>query len=294
MLKSRSRAALRTTGISVILLGLVAFVAWRLDWHAMLGALVHASLLVLLFAAAVNALSLACKGVRWWIFLRREGEVPLALVLRATLAGASLNNMLIAQGGEAARVIMIARRSGISVAAVTRALALERSLDAVSYVLLVVLATWSFPGIPEAIMRWRMHATGVIGLCAVVFVVVSARRARAARAFGSAMLLSLIAWALQVATYYAVARATHLDITLGASIAAQLAVGLSFLVRATPGNVGVFQAIYAATLLPFGVAQSAAIATALLIQFVQVVPITIIGGALTKSLLGPQTQELRA
>src|SRR3954463_681581 len=83
------------------------------------------------------------------------------------------------------------------------------------------------------------------------------------------MVLSLAAWSLQVATYHLAVRATHLPLPLAGSVAALLAVGISFLVRATPGNVGVFQMIYALTVRSFGIAEAPAVAVALLIQTVQ-------------------------
>jgi uncharacterized membrane protein YbhN (UPF0104 family) len=93
------------------------------------------------------------------------------------------------------------------------------------------------------------------------------------------MVLSLAAWSLQVATYHVAARAAHLPLPLAGSVAALLAVGLSFLVRATPGNVGIFQVIYALTVRSFGIAEAPAVAVALLIQTLQVVP-TVAAGTL--------------
>jgi uncharacterized membrane protein YbhN (UPF0104 family) len=99
------------------------------------------------------------------------------------------------------------------------------------------------------------------------------------------MLLSLGAWSLQVATYHLAARAVHLPLPLAGSIAALLAVGISFLVRATPGNVGIFQVIYALTARSFGIAEAPAVAAALLIQTIQVLPVVLLGTAAAPGLL---------
>jgi hypothetical protein len=79
--------------------------------------------------------------------------------------------------------------------------------------------------------------------------------------------------------------AAHLPLSLAGSVAAMLAVGISFLVRATPGNLGVFQVIYAFTVRPFGVGEGAAVAVALLIQTLQVVPVVVAGTLATSGLL---------
>ena len=288
------------------LLVLLVLFASRVEWHAAVAAARGADLRLLLLALVCNQLSLGLKGVRWWVFLRPLGVGSLALVLRATYAGASLNNLVIAQGGEAARVLIVARASGVAASRVTSALAIERALDAVSYLTLLVCAAFALD-LPAELLRWRMTAAVALACCLVALLALSAtsrmrdgegegdtmlrgRIRSAARTFassvsetataprlGSGLLLSLCAWALQVATYHAIALATHLPLSLSGSVAAMLAIGISFLFRGTPGNVGIFQLIYVITVASFGVGRSAAVATALLIQVVQIVPTVVLG-----------------
>ena len=59
-----------------------------------------------------------------------------------------------------------------------------------------------------------------------------------------------------------------------------LAVNLGFALRATPGNVGVFQVLYALTAAAFGMDKDQAIAVAFLIQAQQIIPVTLLGVAL--------------
>src|SRR5262245_9254978 len=92
----------------VILAGLVLF-ARTVNWGATWQRITEADPLILVAAALVNLLSLALKGVRWWVFLRPVGAPSLRMALKATVAGAGLNNILVANGGEAARVIFVAR-----------------------------------------------------------------------------------------------------------------------------------------------------------------------------------------
>ena len=63
------------------------------------------------------------------------------------------------------------------------------------------------------------------------------------------------------------ARAAHFNLPLVGTVAAILAVNLGFAVRATPGNVGVFQAMYALTAAGFGMDKDQAIAVAFLALF---------------------------
>ncbi|MEP6999910.1 MAG: lysylphosphatidylglycerol synthase transmembrane domain-containing protein [bacterium] len=293
------RRWLRVVVLTSFALLLVAF-GRRVNWHAAATAVRDADARRLVIALVFNQLSLALKGVRWWVFLRPLGVRSLGLVLRATFAGASLNNLVVAQGGEGARVLLVSRATGVSSARVAGALALERVLDAVSYLVLLSAATM-FPGVPESLVRWRVAAFAALAVAMTALVILGlARPSRTTPASGrvggylrrfansvaetgspsriaAALLLSLVAWALQVATYHTIALAAHLSVPLAASVAAMLAIGISFLIRATPGNVGVFQVIYALTMTSFGIERGAAVAAALLIQTVQVVPTVLLG-----------------
>lgn len=283
------RRALRlVTGLALGAL-LVVF-GRRVDWPGTWEVLRRADPLLVAGAAGLNLLSLALKGVRWWVFLRSLGPVRLSLVLRATVAGASLNNLLIAQGGEGARVLLVARAAGIPSAGVLAALALERTLDILSYLTLLVSVAWMIE-LPDHIARWRSAAAAVLAVLVLLLAALgmgtwrSAARMATPSRLATALLLSLAAWSLQVATYHLAARAAHLPLPLSGSIAALLAVGISFLVRATPGNVGIFQVIYALTVRSFGIAEAPAVATALLIQTLQVVPVVVLGTVAAPGLL---------
>jgi uncharacterized protein (TIRG00374 family) len=312
------RRVLRVAMLLGVAALLVAF-GRSVDWRATALVVRSADPTLVGAALALNLFSLALKGVRWWVFLRPLGTVPLSLVLRATFAGASLNNLVVAQGGEGARVLMVSRAAGIPSAGVLAALALERVLDMVSYLVLLVGAAWMLE-LPDHVRQWRAGAAGVLAIAVLALAVLGATATRATPAIATdstpssgiggrlarylrrvrgdvavvasparltaAMLLSLAAWSLQVATYHLTARAAHLPLPLAGSVAAMLAVGISFLVRATPGNVGVFQVIYALTARSFGIAEGPAVAAALLIQTVQVVPTVVLGTLLAPRLLG--------
>ena len=56
-------------------------------------------------------------------------------------------------------------------------------------------------------------------------------------------------------------------------------------VRATPGNVGVFQLVYAVTAHTLGLSKDAAVGVALLLQTIQNVPVTVLGAILAPDLL---------
>lgn len=292
------------TGLIVIMLALFAR---TVDWHQTWAAIRSASWGILLLAAVVNLLSLVLKGVRWWVFLRPVGARSLALAIRATFAGAGLNNILVANGGEAARVIFVSRAAHVPSARVLATFALERLFELIGYVVMLAMAVVFLP-LPHEIARARPLA--LVALLAVValmvYLVRHPERAEAATEvemghwfgrvrdygrrflrtltgistaprFAAALVLSVLVWALQVATYHLTAMAAHFPITLVGTVGALIAVNLGFALRATPGNVGVFQMLYALAATAFHLDKDQAIAVAFLIQTQQILPVTAIG-----------------
>lgn len=308
-MKRHLTRVLRLSVTGIILVMLVVF-ATRVNWHSTWAAIRDSSMSLLLAAALVNLLSLGLKGVRWWIFLRPIGATSLWLALRATFAGAGLNNVLVANSGEAARVIFVARAAHITSAKVLATLALERLFELIGYVVMLALAV-SFLPLPAALERTRPFAWLALALIAGFLIYLVRRpespdqvigttelgwRAKTKQygrrfmqalagistgpRFGIALVLSVGIWALQVSTYALTAAAAHFPLPLVGTVAAILAVNIGFAIRATPGNVGLFQVLYAATATAFGLDENQAIGVAFLIQTQQILPVTILGIAL--------------
>ncbi|MGK2963184.1 MAG: lysylphosphatidylglycerol synthase transmembrane domain-containing protein [Gemmatimonadaceae bacterium] len=304
--------ALRWALTAVIAVFLVVF-ARTVDWSAAWSSMRAASPSLLLAAVVANFVSIAIKGIRWWLFLKPAGSPSLGLATRATLAGCGLNNILVANGGDAARVVFVSRATGIPSSRVLASLALERLFDPVGFMILLAYGAIVYP-LPEPLERWAVPGQiALVGvLAALVWFVYSSRNAseagpasgspvaaergfvQKARSyiagfasstrwltsgprFAGALVISLIAWVLQIATFQLAAAAANVTIPPAAILAALLATNLGLLVRATPGNVGFFQFVFALTVVPLGVSRSDAIAVSLLIQSIQIIPLTIIG-----------------
>ncbi|MBA2686605.1 MAG: flippase-like domain-containing protein [Gemmatimonadaceae bacterium] len=301
-------------GLSAVIIVFLIIFARTIDWGQAWTSIKSASPPLLLSALAMNTLSIGVKGIRWWIFLRPAGSPSLALAMRATLAGAGLNNVLVANGGDAARVVFVTRASGVPSERILATLALERLFDPVGFVILLVGGSMLFE-LPVALERWRLPAQILLVVLAILlagFVYwsrnaapsdVVADRGRPATAWGrtkrylgdfgrstrslttgprflAALLLSLVSWIGQLATFHYAAQAAHVNMPLAGSLACLLAINLGLVIRATPGNVGFFQFVYALSAEQFGVARPDAIAVSLLIQTLQIIPMTLLGVAL--------------
>lgn len=315
--------SLRFALTAFIVVMLVLF-ARRVNWSDTWATMRSASLPLVITAALLNILSIVLKGVRWWIFLRPIGARSLPLALRATFAGAGLNNVLVANGGEAARVVFLSRAAHVPSAKVLATLALERLFELVGYVVLLSAAA-TFLELPGSLARVKPFAIGILaGMLALLawllrrpdvvetvagphpatwFGRMKAYGSRFVQTIGAvssgprfiaALVLSVAAWALQVATYQVTANAAGFPMTTVGTIAALLAVNLGFALRATPGNVGLFQAAYAATAVAFGLNEEQAIGVAFLIQAQQILPVTLLGVALAPEFIFKQPKHRAA
>jgi uncharacterized protein (TIRG00374 family) len=314
--------------LSAVVVAMVILFARRVDWAVTWAAIRSADLGILLAATIINLGSAATKGVRWWIFLRAAGARSLGLALRATFAGLGLNNVLVANGGEAARVIFVARTAHLPSATVLATVALERLFELVGYVVLLALSAIVLD-LPASLARTRPFALAALVAIAMLLAYLVRRPAvtaevaaelatplpsgflRRARSYGSrflatlggvstgprfaaALALSVAGWVLQVVTYQLTARAAHFPIPVVATVSAILAVNIGFALRATPGNVGLFQFMYAATAAAFGLDKERAVAVALLIQTQQILPVTALGVALAPHFVFRRGQGRRA
>ena len=305
--------ALRWAATAIVAILLVRF-GRSLDWSETWRAIRHASVPVLLLAAAANLASLVARGTRWWIFLRAARAPSFSVAIRSAIAGSGLNNILPANGGEAVRVLMVSRWERIPSAAVLATVALDRAVELMSYVALLV-ALPLVVTLP-AVLRERLTEAVLAIAGALVALVIATRWAvgqwappsappppRAVlpppiqgwrnrvgeylahflsalhslptlRRLVPALALSFLSWAGQLATYHLTASAAGLPASLTASATAMLAVNLAFFVQLTPGNVGVFQFIYALVMSAFGLSRGAAIGVSLLLQALQIIPVT--------------------
>ena len=320
-MRHRVTQIVRVAVVALIVVALVLFlrtVNWVETWRV-----VRATSPTLLIAAAlVNILSIVIKGARWQVFLRPVGGTSLWLALKATFAGAGLNNILIANAGEAARVILVARGAHIASEKVLATLALERLFEIVGFVLLLATAA-SVLALPPALADARPFAfAALIVLFAFLIYLVrhpesaevpalegggmlhrakhygrgflhTLKRISTPERYGLAMAATVFIWALQAATYHLTALAAGFQIPIVATIAALLAANLGFAVRTTPGNVGVFQLLYAMTIAALGFDRDTATGVALLIQTQQILPVTILGVLAAPDILAQRRKTAR-
>ncbi len=292
---TRARIA-RLASMAVMAAGIVllAYFAWRFPWAHTASVLRTADAGWLVVAALLNMLSLAAKGGSWHLLMRGSSRGRLGVSTAATYIGAAVGSFGLSVAGEAARVRYVTARTGITLGAAIGALVASRAVEAVALLALIAAGSSLLGAAPWA-HTLRAGALTVLALVALLssrtVLMPVARRlpiriqslagrwliaARAHETRG-ALALALINWLAQWGTYYAACRAVLLPAAPMLSLTALILANVGGIFRLTPGNVGVVQAAFALAAIPHDVASAGAVAAALLLQAVQIIPVVATG-----------------
>ncbi|HEY7635298.1 MAG TPA: lysylphosphatidylglycerol synthase transmembrane domain-containing protein [Gemmatimonadales bacterium] len=274
----RWRWALGSLALAVALRYVIRF-PWLDTWST----LASADRGMLIAAAAVNLLSLACKASAWHLLLTPLVAVRGRTTQAATFVGAAVSSISIGVTGEASRLHLVGLWDGVPAGTAARTIAVSRLVEAaalgVFLLAFVSIAMTAGGGGPP---DWRVVAgAGALAVGGLVLI----RRLRWVRATRplAPLAFATAAWGLQWATYYCSIAATHIPVTPSSSLFALLLSNFGGIFRLTPGNVGIVQGAVVLGLSPSGVPAPQAVAAGLVLQAVQVLPVLLIGVAI----LGP-------
>jgi uncharacterized protein (TIRG00374 family) len=136
----------RWTGLLGIAIS-IALLWWTLRdvsvqdiWHEIRGVSIGWLGLTVLLAS----LTFPLRTVRWRYLLRLEGEaLPIVPLWHATAIGFMANNLLPARAGELARAYAARRLTGVRFTTAFASIAVERVLDGIALVALLMVATWA-------------------------------------------------------------------------------------------------------------------------------------------------------
>lgn len=313
--QNRRRIGVAVIGIVLIAAGLAY--ARRVEWWTVLAVMRQAAPAGLVMAFVLHALALLAKAGLWWICLRALGAPAFGMVARITFVGAALNSLTVANTGEAGRVLLMSRASGIHAPGALASVVLEHLIRTAGFVVFVVvaalltrsplphdrasLALLMAVAVAVALLGSRSRGGRVAGhrsrawrrsprvvRVARVFALrtlASGRRIMTPTRLALAAPFTLVVWVCELGSYHIVALAAQLPLSLTGSLLALLAVNLGFVLRATPANVGVFELSYAAAAVAQGAPPGAALAVGMLIHLVQDVPTIALGLVLGRPLL---------
>lgn len=309
--RSRRGRALRIAGL-VLLVALAAFALREVDVREVLRVLARTDPALALAACAANVLSLAVHARRWSAVIQPRGRRPRgADSFAAIAAGFGAGVLLPARAGDLIRCAILSRRSGVPVATLVAAAALDYVIGAAALVPLLALLALATPlpawaehtllglavlsalgGLGVWLLRPRRagpglpHAHGHPGAPRRGKVADLVHRLRdgfeaahAPWAIAASVGWGLAGWAAEVVIAWCSLAAVGLPPTLGAASLAVVASTAANVVAVSPGNAGPFELAVVVALAGLGIDREPALAFALLYHLVHLAPVAVIGGA---------------
>ena len=288
----------------------------------------------LVLAVALATATFVIRAIRWHTLLRRPdgGPVPPMALWHATAVGFMANNTLPFRLGEVIRSYAVGRLGGVSLASGLSSIAVERALDLLTLVGLLVFALFrsGIPGETE-IRGSRLDALALraAALCAVIFLaalgvvlfprlaeriirrlvpfprladrlvtLIEALRAglqvlRDPRRLLTAATWSLALWLVNAASFFVAFAAFGIQVDFAGALLVQTLLAFGVAAPSTPGYFGVFELVTAAALALFGVPYSLGVAYGATYHVTTFVPIVLLGfWSLTRT--GLSLREARA
>ena len=295
--RARLRLLLRLAVWLALAAGLV-LLAQRLDWPQLRSALAAADLRLLALVVVAGLPGLLCNALRWQAVAAAVRPVSLLTVVAAQCVSYAASAVLPARAGEAVRFELLARGSGMGRAEAAGTVALDHALNglvmfafAAALPLLLPVPRWM------SLLIWGGTAAA-LGFAAALLRLSRAPSARArpgrlqqliARLRGGlvglrdprvvvpALLYSVGAWAVEIATTQIALAAFHLPHDVAHAMAVLFGVNLALAVPAPPANLGSFELGASLSLVAFGGSKEKAAAFALGLHGVQLVSTLVLG-----------------
>ena len=304
-----------------LLVGLLAgflagFLALRgTDLEEVWGLLSHVVLWPVALSLVLVALTQLAKALRWQLIMTDGTGLSLAPALRGLLVGQAVNLLVPIRAGDFARAYLVGRRLAVGSVFTFYTVVVEKALDALMLlVCLAVLLFWgpwpawlSRSGILVGVLTvvgvagglggawlWQrtrdrhksviIHPTGWLARRFVVPAAALGESLAAASRDGRLLWMALwsaVVWGLGAATNWAIFASLGLRVHWTAALLILVAVYAGAVVPAPPARVGLFHFLVVLALSAYGVEHSEALACAVLLHLVVIVPLLFAGGIAT-------------
>lgn len=282
-------------------------------------ALRRADYIWLLPGLALYFLAVLARTWRWHYLLRPLKPIVVRRLFPVVVIGYMGNNIYPARAGELLRAYVLKRRDGVSASASLATIVVERIFDGVTMLLFVFVtlpvaqAQWN---VPDSLRPIVIAGAGLFFTALIVFLLLAARPAAAARVYGflvdrllpgrlrarihglldrfmtglaplrnfrhvlMVFFISLVIWLLETTLYWFVARAFSLGVSFFALMLMNGVVNLATTLPALPGYIGTLDVTGIGVLVALGVDQALATGYTLVLHAGLWLPITLLGFAL--------------
>jgi glycosyltransferase 2 family protein len=302
------RKALIAVGLAVTVF--FTYLAVRdIDWDETWRALREANLVWLVPAFAAFAGAIVVRAFRWRALFARERRPPFEPVMRAVLVGYFFSSVLPARAGEAARIVELRRRAGVSAAESFATIVVERTYDVLTLLLFFLIA---YPFLPE--VGWFKPAAVLVGFLlvglgtAVVVLAVYGERpihavlrplhrfvaverlesagasiaeglagVRRAHVAVEGLAWTLFSWVALSLSNWLLMLGFDFEISFVSGLLVSVATGVALILPAAPSGIGVYEAATIAALAAYDVPKEEALSYALVLHALNFVPFLIAG-----------------
>lgn len=240
-----------------------------------------------------NFIVIGLKAFRWRVMLKLVKKIKFTLMYRVLTIGYMANNVLPARLGEAVRIHMLGKDAEVSRLTTTASLVSDRVVEAVSFLLLAASLVL-FTNVP----KW-MHYGLTITLVVTVIIytvafIYSTREVEHRilkslqegispllnwRIFLEGFVASLLSWFIQLCMIYMTQVAFGVILPFWSSLLVLIAVNLAIVVPSAPAQLGTFELACVLAYTSMGVDKSMALLIGATYHFMQIIPITLVGGS---------------
>lgn len=272
----------------------------------------------LVLAVVLATLTFGLRALRWRYLLRADDgrPVPLGALWHATAIGFMANNILPFRMGEVVRAFTAARLGRVRFTTAFSSLAVERALDGLTVIALLIVGFFGAGLRPEQeiagvrldvmAVRAGVVCLGILGaaLWVVLFPLRAERIVRAVLPFrkladrlvnlieairlgfgalrsptrlGGAVSWSVAHWLLNAGAFYAAFFAFGIDVSFAGALLLQGLLVIGIAVPSSPGYFGVFELFVTGGLTLFGVSEAVGFAYGLTYHVTTFIPIIALG-----------------
>ncbi|MDK9701033.1 MAG: flippase-like domain-containing protein [bacterium] len=264
-----------------------------IDWSQVTETLRKVSFSTIALLSLLNILFLFARAYRWQWLLKPIAPIPFSVTYHLSQIGALANNILPLRIGEIVRALVLKQRFGISGARTVGNIVLERVLDLIALIIMLMIAM-TIGSFPAAFQQYARFSITIVLAALAVFLILSwlhrrkvRKQGEATTGFGAlygrmmvgmgglqiwrsslpALLVTFLMWLIGAATFLPFAGDLGLPITWKEAIAVTILTALGATIPAAPGFVGTYHLFCKLGLVAYGVPEEQAVVIAVLTHF---------------------------
>jgi len=161
---------IRTAVVTLLAIALFAWFISRANLSAVASEIRRARVDLIVWSVVISLVLPVARALRWRYLLDPIGQTRFGPLLRATILGFAALAFLPARAGDVVRPYLVARSERLSVASVLATVVMERALDLIAVLALLLAFLWMFDGralLPPALLG-PIEASA-IAVTAIVF-----------------------------------------------------------------------------------------------------------------------------